>query len=190
MTRFSLPALASVSVLALGLVAAPVSFDLGSDLIGASSAWAKNGGNGNGGQGGGHGGGQGGGHGHGQSGKSGETEVSSTDDVDDVENPEEGEDEEEAKTKTLPDTAIAGKTNSSAFNSANYTGGVGTTSTTGKTPNPNSAVAYSQEATEDPGTTPEDPSGTPEDPNAPEDPNQTPEEPTETPEEPSDPTTL
>jgi hypothetical protein len=168
MIRFSLPALASVSVLALGLVAAPVSIDLGDDLIGASSAWAKNGGNGHGG---GQGGGQGGGHGHGQSGKSGETEVSSTEGDEDVEEPEVPEDD-----YNFAEPALTGKMNSSAFNSANY--GLDTV-------NKNSAVAHSV----DPNAAPEDPGETPDDPTAPEDPNQTPEEP-ETPEEPTDPATL
>jgi hypothetical protein len=152
MTRFSIPALATVSVLALGLIAAPASIDLQDELIGAKSAWAKGGnGGGNGGHGGGHGGGNGGGHGHGQGGqeKAGKSDVSSVDTGDE---PDVGEDdeegEEEGKTKTLPDQAIAGKTNSSAFNSANY--GLDTV-------NPNSAVAYSKEVTEEP--TGEEPTG-------------------------------
>jgi hypothetical protein len=146
MTRFSIPALASVSVLALGLIAAPATVDLQDEVIGAKSAWAK------GGNGGGTGGGNGGGHGHGRdkAGKEAGTEVSSTD-TDDL---EEGDEEEPTTGKSLPQTAIDGKTNSSAYHSANYVGGeTAATSTTGKTVNENSAVKFST----DQGTTTDTP---------------------------------
>jgi hypothetical protein len=145
MTRFSIPALASVSVLALGLIAAPATVDLQDEVIGAKSAWAK-GGNG-GGNGGGHGGGQGGGQGRGheKAGNSGETEVSATE-TDEL---EDGDEEEPTTGKTLPETALEGKRNSAAYHSANYVGGeTADISSTGKTVNSNSAVNYSI----DPGT--------------------------------------
>lgn len=65
MTRFSLPTLASASLLALAMIAAPASVDLQHSAIGAKSAWAKNGG-------GDHGGGRGRGHGNGHGPQSGE----------------------------------------------------------------------------------------------------------------------
>jgi hypothetical protein len=135
MTRFSIPALASVSVLALGLIAAPATVDLQDEVIGAKSAWAKGNGGGNGG---GHGGGQG--QGRDKAGKSGETEVSSTE-ADEL---EDGDEEEPTTGKTLPETALEGKRNSAAYHSANYVGGetAATSSSTGK-PNANSAVTYS-----------------------------------------------
>jgi hypothetical protein len=143
MTRFSIPALASVSVLALGLIAAPATIDLQDEVIGAKAAWAK--GNGGNGGGGGHGGGQG--HGRDKAGKSGETEVSSVETEGEAVDETAGEEEEEAPTgKSLPQTAIDGKTHSSAYHSANYVGGDATaTSSTGKTVNSNSAVFYSRE---------------------------------------------
>jgi hypothetical protein len=153
MTRFSIPALASVSVLALGLIAAPATVDLQDEVIGAKSAWAK------GGKGGGNGGGNGGGHGHGRdkAGKEAGTEVSSTD-TDDL---EEGDEEEPTTGKSLPQTAIDGKTNSSAYHSANYVGGeTAATSTTGKTVNENSAVSYSK-GPDDTSTTPDNTGTTP-----------------------------
>ena len=165
MTRFSIPALASVSVLALGLIAAPATIDLQDEVIGAKAAWAKGNGGGNGG-GGGHGGGQG--HGHDKAGKSGESEVSSVETEGEAVDETAGEEEEEAPTgKSLPQTAIDGKTHSSAYHSANYVGGDATaTSSTGKTVNSNSAVSYSKAPTEEPedtGTTPDDTGTTPDD---------------------------
>ncbi len=124
MTRI-LPALASASLLALGLVALPAGLDLQQGAIGFHAAYAAKGGNG-------HGGGKG--HGQDKSGSSAGAEASSTDTT-------EGEGEE----KSLPEQAIQGKTNSSAYHSANSAfGSTETTTLGGKTPNENSAVSYSQ----------------------------------------------
>jgi hypothetical protein len=143
MRRFSLPTL-SVSVLALGLVAAPVTIDLQKELIGAKFAWAK--GNGHG-----EGGGGGNGHAHGQdkAGKSADTDVSSTgsDEGTEVGGTEvEGQNQEHG----LPSKAIDNKTNSGAYHSANAPDPNATEAADSKAPNPNSAVSYSRAPTEAP----------------------------------------